>query len=235
MNPIQTQNILLIDDDSELTQMVAEYLQREGMNAHAVENLADAGQAIATARPDLIVLDLMLPDGNGLTFCKQLRMRDAAIPVLILTARGDPVDRVLGLELGADDYLAKPFEPRELVARVRALLRRAGLNAAADTGQLLVGRLTLDFAQRRVLFDDANVPLTTIEFKLLLVLARRAHQAVSRDELAAAAQPGSYRPSERAVDVQITRLRKKLRAATGGRELIQTVRSEGYALVPDGA
>jgi DNA-binding response OmpR family regulator len=235
MNSIQAQNVLLIDDDSELTQMVAEYLRREGLNVHAVENLADAARSIAAARPDLLVLDLMLPDGNGLAFCKQLRSRDAAIPVLILTARGDPIDRVLGLEFGADDYLAKPFEPRELVARVRALLRRAGLSTAADSGRLLVGQLTLDFAQRRALFDGAEVALTSIEFKLLLALARRAHQAVSREELAAAAQPGNYRPHERAVDVQITRLRKKLRAATGGKDLIQTVRSEGYALVADDA
>jgi two-component system phosphate regulon response regulator OmpR len=235
MNPIQAQNVLLVDDDVELTQMVAEYLQREGLNIRAVENLADAGQAIAAARPDLIVLDLMLPDGNGLTFCKQLRSRDAAIPVLILTARGDPIDRVLGLELGADDYLAKPFEPRELVARVRALLRRAGLSMTSHQARLVIGRLTLDVAQRRLLIDDTDVPLTSIEFKLLLALAQQPRQTFSRDMLAAAAQPGNYRPNERAVDVQITRLRKKLRAATGGKELIQTVRSEGYALVLDGA
>jgi DNA-binding response OmpR family regulator len=187
MNPIQGQTILLVDDDSELTQMVAQYLQREGLNVHAVENLADAKQAMTALRPDLIVLDLMLPDGNGLDFCKQLRTRNVVIAVLILTARGDPVDRVLGLEFGADDYLAKPFEPRELVARVRALLRRAGLGVANEMGQLWVGCLQLDFARRRVLIDDIDVPLTTIEFKLLLVLAKRASQAVSRDELADAA------------------------------------------------
>jgi DNA-binding response OmpR family regulator len=225
------QNLLLIDDDSELTEMLATYLQCEGFATRISAALADATRQLGLARPDLIVLDLMLPDGNGLDFCRQLRTRDPALPILILTARGDPVDRVLGLELGADDYLAKPFEPRELLARVRALLRRAGAGMAPDAALMTLGRLSLDLAQRVLLIDGADVPLSSIEFKLLLALARRPHQAISRDLLAAAAQPGNYRPQERAVDVQITRLRKKLREAAGGVELIQTVRGEGYALV----
>jgi DNA-binding response OmpR family regulator len=235
MNPTQIQNLLLVDDDSELAAMLVAYLQRESFVVRVSATLADAAHEVGVARPDLILLDLMLPDGNGLTYCKQLRARDPALPILILTARGDPVDRVLGLELGADDYLAKPFEPRELVARVRALLRRVSVSMTPDAPRLMLGRLSLDLAQRRLFIDDADVRLTTIEFKLLLALARQPHQAVSRDALAAAAQPGNYRPQERAVDVQITRLRKKLREAAGGVDFIQTVRSEGYALVPDDA
>jgi DNA-binding response OmpR family regulator len=231
MDPAQIQNLLLVDDDSELSDMLAGYLRREGFSVRLSANLAEAARNVAVARPDLIILDLMLPDGNGLTYCKQLRARDPSLPILILTARGDPIDRVLGLELGADDYIAKPFEPRELVARVRALLRRANVGMAPDAARLKLGRLSLDVAQRRLSMDGMDVPLTSIEFKLLLTLAQQPHQAISRDALAAAAQPGNYRPQERAVDVQITRLRKKLREAAGGVDLIQTVRGEGYALV----
>ncbi len=234
MHITPTEHLLLIDDDGELTEMLASYLLREGLRAQIAASLAAAHRHLATHRPDLIVLDLMLPDGNGLDFCRQWRARDPALPILILTARGDPVDRVLGLELGADDYLAKPFEPREFVARVRSLLRRARLTGAADAVRMDLGRLRLDMAQRRLLIDEKAVALTTIEFKLLLTLARRPGAAVDRDTLAAASQPGNYRPQERAVDVQITRLRKKLREAAGGTDLIQTVRGEGYVLVlPD--
>jgi DNA-binding response OmpR family regulator len=235
MNPNQTPNLLLVDDDRELTEMLAGYLQREGFAIRLAANLADAAREVGLARPELIILDLMLPDGSGLAFCKQLRMRDPLVPILILTARGDPIDRVVGLELGADDYLAKPFEPRELVARIRALLRRAGMTMSADAARLTLGQLSLDLAQRRAVIGDVDVPLTNIEFKLLLALARQPQHAVSREALATAAQPGNYRPLERAVDVQITRLRKKLREAAGGVDLIQTIRGEGYALVLDDA
>jgi DNA-binding response OmpR family regulator len=235
MNPIQIQNLLLIDDDGELTEMLAGYLEREGFKVRVSANLEHAAREVGMARPDLIVLDLMLPDGNGLPFCKQLRARDPALPILILTARGDPIDRVLGLELGADDYLAKPFELREFLARVRALLRRVSVSVSAEASRLTLGRLSLDLAYRRLLIDEVEVSLTSIEFRLLLALARQPHQAVSRDALATAVQPGNYRPQNRAVDVQITRLRKKLHEAAGGLDLIQTVRSKGYVLVLDNA
>jgi DNA-binding response OmpR family regulator len=235
MNPNQTPNLLLVDDDRELTEMLAGYLQREGFAIRLAANLADAAREVGLMRPELIILDLMLPDGSGLALCKQLRMRDPLVPILILTARGDPIDRVVGLELGADDYLAKPFEPRELVARIRALLRRAGMTMSADAARLTLGQLSLDLALRRAAIDSVDVPLTNIEFKLLLALARQPQHAVSHEALAAAAQPGNYRPLERAVDVQITRLRKKLREAAGGVDLIQTIRGEGYALVLDDA
>jgi DNA-binding response OmpR family regulator len=206
-------------------------LEREGFTIESAARLDRARVAIDRRTPDLLVLDLMLPDGSGFDFCRTLRQSNARLPILILTARGDPMDRVLGLELGADDYLSKPFEPREFVARIRALLRRANLNADDASSVIEWGRLRLDLAQRRAAIDGVELELTTIEFKLLRKLAENEGQAVDRDALAAAVQPGNYRPLPRAVDVQVMRLRKKIIKATEGRDLIQTVRGEGYGLV----
>jgi DNA-binding response OmpR family regulator len=227
------EKILIVDDDRELSEMLTSYLKREAFDVATAADLATGWDAISRARLDLLVLDLMLPDGNGLDLCRRIRKHDAALPVLILTARGDPLDRVLGLELGADDYLPKPFEPRELVARVRALLRRASVqrDRAGETTKIAFDQFEFDLAARTLRVGSNDIALTTIEFKLLQALSRTPNQAVSRDALAAAAQPGTYRPLERAVDVQITRLRKKLRDAARGREVIQTIRGEGYALI----
>jgi DNA-binding response OmpR family regulator len=228
----ETRNVVLIvDDDNELVEMLSTYLEREGFAIESAARLDRARVAIDRRTPDLLVLDLMLPDGSGLDFCRTLRQSNARLPILILTARGDPMDRVLGLELGADDYLGKPFEPREFVARIRALLRRANLNADDTSGVIEWGRLRLDLVQRRAAIDGVELELTTIEFKLLRKLAENEGQAVDRDALAAAVQPGNYRPLPRAVDVQVMRLRKKIIKATEGRDLIQTVRGEGYGLV----
>ena len=168
----------------------------------------------------------MLPDANGLDVCRRLRETGHDLPVLMLTARGDPFDRVLGLELGADDYLGKPFEPRELVARVRALTRR--LQSATRRTQLRFDGLTVDLLARRATCQNEPLALTSIEFKLLVALASRPGISLSRQELSAAVQPGSYMPMDRAVDVQVARLRKKLKPAPDGREWIETVRGEGY-------
>jgi DNA-binding response OmpR family regulator len=221
--------LLLVDDDVELADMLRRYFEREG---YVLMHATHASQAITKwrdCRAELLILDLMLPDGSGLDLCRELRRIDASVPILMLTARGDPVDRVVGLELGADDYMAKPFDARELLARVRALLRRIRAEHSTEA-KLSIGDLCVDFVAARVTAYDRVIALTSIEFRLLAALARAAGTALDRDTLSAAAQPGNYRPLERAVDVQIARLRKKLRDALGA-DCIVTVRGEGYALV----
>lgn len=218
--------VLLVDDDIELATMVCELLKREGLDTeHAASGAA--GQAAWERKPpDVLVLDLMLPDANGLDLCRRLRAQGSNLPVLMLTARGDPMDRVLGLELGADDYLGKPFEPRELVARVRALARRR--RSSTERTVLRFGELSIDLLARRVTCAGTPLMLTSTEFKLLCALATQPGVAMGREALSAAVQPGSYMPLDRAVDVQVGRLRKKLRAAPGGGDWVETVRGEGY-------
>jgi DNA-binding response OmpR family regulator len=223
--------VLLIDDDSELAEMVAELLGREGFEMRHGASLAEGLDRLTRESADLLLLDLMLPDGSGLDLCRRLRSEGAELPILMLTARGDPIDRVLGLEIGADDYLGKPFEPRELVARVRALTRRqrAAERRTALRTTLRFGPLVLDLLARRATVAGEALALTSAEFKLLAALAAQPGRPLTREALSAAVQPGSYMPLERAVDVQVARLRKKLRAAPGGGvDWIETVRGEGY-------
>ena len=217
---------LLVDDDHELAGMVLELLQREGVTAEHAPTGAAGLAALRRGAPDVLLLDVMLPDANGLDLCRRLRADGCELPILMLTARGDPMDRVLGLEIGADDYLAKPFEPRELVARVRALARRR--RQAERRSQLQFGELRIDLLGRHASWASTPLALTSTEFKLLATLAGQPGQAVSREALSAAVQPGSYTPLDRAVDVQVARLRKKLRAPPGGPDWIETVRGEGY-------
>lgn len=198
MSMTPRESIFIVDDDRELSEMLATYLVREGFHASSAATLAEAASALASSHPDLLVLDVMLPDGNGLDFCKRIRASDSSLPILMLTARGDPMDRILGLELGADDYLGKPFDPRELLARIRALLRRARVEPLKDKSTITLGRLAIDLLQRTARIDDREIALTTIEFKLLAALAKQPQQAVDRDTLADAVQPGNYRPLPRA-------------------------------------
>ena len=167
----------MIDDDARLAAMVRDYLAASGYGVDVAGDVA-SGIAAMRARPaDLLILDLMLPDGDGLDVCRRLRAEGVGIPVLMLTAKGDPIDRVIGLEIGADDYLPKPFEPRELLARVKALLRRAGGAPAADS--LRFGRLEVDRAARAVRVDGQVRPLTSHQFDLLVALAERAGRVLS--------------------------------------------------------
>ena len=218
--------VLLIDDDHELAGMVVELLQREGVRAEHAATGAAGLAALKGAEPDVLLLDVMLPDANGLDLCRRLRAEGCELPILMLTARGDPMDRVLGLEIGADDYLGKPFEPRELVARVRALARRS--RQAERRTQLRFGELIIDLLGRRASWGSQPLSLTSIELKLLAALAAQPGRTLSRETLSAAVQPGSYVPLDRAVDVPVARLRRKLRAAPGGLDWIETVRGEGY-------
>lgn len=225
--------ILLVDDDAELSGLVCELLQREGWATHAVLTGGDGARALAERQPDVVLLDVMLPDGNGFDLCRRWRAEHPAVGLLMLTARGDPMDRVLGLEIGADDYLAKPFEARELVARVRALLRRTA-PGRAEAPLLRFAGLTIDLVRREAVVGARVVGLTSVEFKLLVALARAPGQPLGREQLSDAVQAGSYRPLDRTVDVQVARLRRKLDEASPGAEWIATVRGEGYVFVPRG-
>jgi two-component system phosphate regulon response regulator OmpR len=223
--------ILIVDDDAELSAMVAVLLGREGWDVHTVLTGGDGEQALERQRPDAVLLDVMLPDANGYDLCRRWRAAWPGLGLLMLTARGDPMDRVLGLEIGADDYLAKPFEPRELVARVRALLRRQA-PGRGDTALLRFDGLTIDLLKREVMAAGGAVALTSVEYKLLAALARTPGQAISREALTEAVQAGSYKPLDRTVDVQVGRLRRKLHEASPERAWIETVRGEGYVFVP---
>jgi len=225
--------VLMVDDDAELSGMVCELLEREGWAVHAVLTAGDGERALSQWRPDTVLLDVMLPDANGFELCRRWRAAHPGLGIVMLTARGDPMDRVLGLEIGADDYLPKPFEPRELVARVRALLRRQA-PGRADAPQLRFDGLTIDLLKREVLVGSAAVSLTSVEYKLLTALARTPGQPLTREQLSDAVQSGGYKPLDRTVDVQVARLRRKLAEAAPGAEWIDTVRGEGYVFVPRG-
>jgi two-component system phosphate regulon response regulator OmpR len=225
--------VLMVDDDAELAALVAELLAREGWALLSVLTGGDGERELAQWQPDAVLLDVMLPDANGYELCRRWRAAHPALGILMLTARGDPMDRVLGLEIGADDYLPKPFEPRELVARVRALLRRQA-PGRSELPLLRFDGLQIDLLKREVLAGTQPVPLTSVEFKLLVALARWPGQPCSRQALSDAVQSGGYRPLDRTVDVQVARLRRKLAEAAPGCEWIDTVRGEGYVFVPRG-
>ena len=225
--------ILIVDDDAELSTMLVELLEREGWSTFTVLTAGDGERAVVARQPDLVLLDAMLPDGNGFELARRWRMQHPSLGLVMLTARGDPLDRVLGLEIGADDYLPKPFEPRELVARIRALLRRAAPHRGNSVVLRFAG-LSIDILKREVTSSGGVLALTSVEFKLLVALAKQPGTPMARETLSEAVQAGGYQPQERTVDVQIARLRRKLRDACPGAEWIDTVRGEGYVFVPRG-
>jgi DNA-binding response OmpR family regulator len=229
--------ILIVDDDTELSALLVRALSAEGWTVSTAATGAMGEAVLRRDRPDLVLLDVMLPDANGIDLCRRWHEAQPELCILMLTARGDPIDRIVGLEMGADDYLPKPFEKRELVARLRALLRRRKQPAAATAvSALSFGTLRIDLLRREVSVAGQVVPLTSIEYKLLLELTRQPGQAVTREHLSHAVQAGGYRPLDRSVDVQVGRLRRRLAGVAGGRDWIETVRGEGYALVlPPGA
>ncbi|WP_031408770.1 winged helix-turn-helix domain-containing protein [Thiomonas sp. FB-Cd] len=231
MNP----RVLLIEDDTRLGQMVDDYLSGAGWQVQRAATLAQAQAALHLGDAvghgpgfDAIVLDLMLPDGDGLDFCRDLRAAGSDLPVLMLTARGDPLDRVIGLELGADDYLPKPFEPRELKARLRAIVRRR--QGAVETSQVLrFGKLEVDPAARQVRIDGEVRPLTGYQFDLLLALARHPGRVLSRDFLLDAVKTSDAQDVyDRSIDVHISRIRAALEDDPRHPRRILTLRGAGY-------
>jgi DNA-binding response OmpR family regulator len=225
--------LLLVDDDRELGRLLADYLRPHDVSLECVGDGRRALKALeAAGEPyDLVLLDVMLPEIDGFEVCRRIRA-GYDVPIVMLTARGDDADRVVGLELGADDYVPKPFNPRELLARMRAVLRRARPRAPAD--RIEVGDLLIDVPAHRAVRAGQEVPLTSFEFRVLVALARRAGETVTREELAGVVLPNGqgYDPSvDRTLDVHVSHLRHKL--GDGGREprLIRTVRGVGYVLV----
>jgi two-component system, OmpR family, response regulator CpxR len=213
--------LLIIDDDTELCALLAEFLGREGFAVTSEHDGALGLERALTGNFALIVLDLMLPSLDGFALLKRLRAA-SRVPVLMLTARGEDVDRIVGLELGADDYLAKPFNPRELLARIRAILRRVAL---PSKGRIEVNGVTVDPGTREVTCDGRAVELTTLEFDILEVLIRSAGGVVSRDALMEAMYNRKATPFDRSIDMHVSHLRKKLERE---RTLIKTVRGVGY-------
>lgn len=219
--------VLMVDDDAELAAMVVELLQAQGMQVHSAGTAAQGMAALTRLQPDVLLLDLMLPDANGLDLCRRLREAGNDVPVLMLTARGDPFDRVLGLELGADDYLVKPFSFAELLARVRIILRRGRGNQEATTIQ--VADLELDLLRRRVTRAGKRIDLTAKEFGLLELLMRRQGEVLPRSLIASQVWDVNFDSDTNVIEVAMRRLRAKVDEGFEPR-LIQTVRGMGYVL-----
>ena len=219
--------ILVIDDDIELCGLVTEYLEPEGFQVEAVHD-GERGLERALAGDHLlVVLDVMLPKMNGFDVLRRMRST-SRMPVLLLTARGEDVDRIVGLEIGADDYLPKPFNPRELVARNRAILRRTRASEGSPGDILRVGNVELNPATRTVLQDGNNVELTSVEFNLLQVLLQEAGQVVSRERLVDSVLGRKFSPFDRSIDMHVSKVRKKLGDTDNGADYIKTVRGVGY-------
>lgn len=224
--------ILLVDDDAELLSLLREYLEHEGF---AVTASADAVQGFAAALAgafDLLVLDVMMPVMSGIEVLRCLRAANSTLPVVMLTARGDDQDRIVGLELGADDYVPKPCTPRELTARIRAILRRTTMTASnAETDLLTVGHIRLSPGSRQAWLGEDLLMLTSTEFNLLEVLARHAGRTVGKDELSRRALGRPLSRFDRSIDVHVSSLRQKLGTLADGRSSIQTIYRQGYQLI----
>ncbi|MGL4231824.1 MAG: response regulator transcription factor [Casimicrobium sp.] len=219
--------ILLVDDDTELGSLLIRLFEKHAIAVRHVETIAAARKEISQAKFDALVLDIMLPDGSGLDLCREMRASHTQLPVLMLSARGETFDRVLGLEIGADDYVGKPFEAIELVARVRAMLRRATRDDSQHIKRAF-DDMEIDLLARQVKLKNQTLDLTSTEYKLLLTLSESPAAPLSREALSRAVQPGAYMPSDRSVDVQVARLRKKLHEIDVEHDWIATVRGEGY-------
>jgi two-component system phosphate regulon response regulator OmpR len=231
--------ILVVDDDLRLRDLLNRYLGEQGFAVRAVPDAQAMDKLLAHERFDLMVLDLMLPGEDGLSICRRLRGTRNTIPIIMLTAKGEDVDRIVGLEMGADDYLPKPFNPRELVARINAVLRRRAAPLppgapSADAETVEFGGMTVNLATRTLVKNGASIALTTGEFALLKVLVTHPRVPLSRDKLMELARGREYEVFDRAIDVQVSRLRKLIEPDPANPTLIQTVWGFGYVFVPDG-
>jgi len=231
--------ILIVDDDQRLRQLLDRYLVEQGFTVKTADGAVAMDKALTRELYDLLVLDLMMPGEDGLNVCRRLRGAQNNIPIIMLTAKGDEVDRIVGLEMGADDYLPKPFNPRELVARIHAVLRRQTAPPppgapATEEGIVSFGLVALDLATRELTRDGAVTALTTGEFALLKILVNHPRQPMSRDKLMELARGREYDVFDRSIDVRISRLRKLVEDDPGKPRHIQTVWGFGYVFVPDG-
>ena len=224
--------VLLVDDDVELVELLRDYLEREDFVVDVAHDGAAGVSAALSAVHDLVVLDVMMPGISGIQALAQIRM-SSPIPVVMLTARGDDIDRIVGLELGADDYVPKPCSPRELTARIRAILKRVGTATTSPAQSIVVGMLTILPAQRRAERAGVVLDLTSTEFSLLEVLARNAGRLVCKEDLSQAALGRPLSRFDRSVDVHMSRIRQKLGQLADGRSCIQTVIRKGYQLIAE--
>ncbi len=232
--------IVVVDDDARIRDLLRRYLTQEGFDVLLAEDGKALNRTLTRENIDLIVLDLMLPGEDGLSICRRLRAANDATPIIMLTAKVEDVDRIVGLEVGADDYLPKPFNPRELLARIHAVLRRRPTQEAPgapskETQVVNFGPFEFDLSQRRLTREGEAVALTTGEFSMLKALVRHPRQPLSRDKLAQLARGREFEPFDRSLDVQVSRLRKLIEPDAAQPRYIQTVWGVGYVFVPDGA
>ncbi|HQY07333.1 MAG: two-component system response regulator OmpR [Burkholderiales bacterium] len=239
-NAQRTDRIAVVDDDARIRDLLRRYLTQEGFEVLLAEDSKALNRILTRETVDLIVLDLMLPGEDGLSICRRLRAANDITPIIMLTAKVEDVDRIVGLEVGADDYLPKPFNPRELLARIHAVLRRRPLMEAPgapsrDAQSVSFGPFEFDLALRRLTRDGDVISLTTGEFSMLKALVRHPRQPLSRDKLAQLARGREFEPFDRSLDVQVSRLRKMIEPDPSQPRYIQTVWGVGYVFVPDGA
>lgn len=231
--PARRARVLLVEDSARLAASIRDYLERHQYEVFVEGDGLSVAERFERLKPDLVILDLMLPGKDGLTICRELRRHDR-IPILMLTAKGESIDHVLGLEMGADDYVVKPVEPRVLLARIEALLRR--VRAAGQPpreARLVAGRLAIDAARRAATIDSRAVELTTGDFDILWLLASRQGVVVTRDEILRVVRGIDYDGLDRSIDARICRLRRKLQEAGGAESMIKTVRLRGYLFAGD--
>jgi DNA-binding response OmpR family regulator len=228
--------LLVVDDDPEIRELTQAYLSQQGFSVACVESGEAMLGYLETHSVDLIILDLMLPGEHGLTLARNLK-RDGDIPIIIVSAQGDDVDRIVGLEVGADDYIGKPFNPRELLARVRAVLRRAKRGAGgsgAEVDQVRFGPFTLDLGAHQLWRGEEQVALTSGEFDLLAILAEHPNKVLHRDRILDLLTGAERSPFDRSIDVRVTRLRSKIEADPSNPAYIKTIWGKGYMFCPDG-
>jgi two-component system phosphate regulon response regulator OmpR len=242
MSQVSSRNdkILVVDDDVRIRDLLRRYLTQEGFDVLQAEDGKSVSRVLMREPVDLIVLDLMLPGEDGLSICRRLRGANDRTPIIMLTAKGEDVDRIVGLEVGADDYLGKPFNPRELLARIHAVLRRrpqqeAPGAPATENEVVSFGPFVFDLGARTLRKDSEDLPLTTGEFAMLKTLVRHPRQPLSREKLAQLARGREFEPFDRSLDVQVSRLRKLVEIDASNPRYIQTVWGVGYVFVPDGA
>jgi two-component system phosphate regulon response regulator OmpR len=234
----ETPRILVVDDDEKIRTLLTRYLENENLQVSAVEDGKSMDEKLAGEAFDLVVLDLMLPGEDGLSIARRLKA-GSAIPIIMLSARGEDTDRIIGLEVGADDYLPKPFNPRELLARIRAVLRRQeSMETPGETGEAdqlcRFGDYIMDSAAQRLLRDEQEVELTSGEFTLLEILVRHPNRVLSRDQLVDLIKGYDRSPFDRSIDVRVTRLRRKIEDDPSHPVYIRTVWGKGYLFTPQG-
>jgi two-component system, OmpR family, phosphate regulon response regulator OmpR len=238
-NAIRRDKIVVVDDDPRLRELLQRYLSQEGFDVSVAESGEELMRMLPKEAVDLLVLDVMMPGENGIAVCRRLRANQITIPIIMLTAKSEELDRITGLEVGADDYLSKPFNPRELLARINAVLRRRpnseAPGAPAGVKEVVTfGPFSFDIASRKLQRNGEELPLTTGEFAMLKTLVRHPRQPLTRDKLAQLTRGRDIKPTDRSLDVQISRLRRLVEEDPAMPRYLQTVWGTGYVFVPDG-